>query len=396
MSPEIQVKAITLTHGNVGLDYISRNAVSLLHVMSEYQKFAGIQQEPDLPVLAVGASKPLQIEQINAGEVHGKDGLGEIYEVGWLARSPLLNRIYGKQLFDGPADWEDQLLHKPETETDVGKTFRTTSRDAADEILFQLKEAPPLTISICAVGPLTNIALAYQRDPVVFSRAKRIVIMGGAIHQAGNVTPMAEFNFRADPHAADLVMTASKGFENTEKGYQRRLELLQRGKQAPCHIVILPLDAGDDGCVSREDYLKHIVPLKRANPLTSFCNTFLVWFFNRCCTLFETDTLAIYDAYTILLLIDMVMDEGNGSSEEFNKLWYYEYLDLHVETGGVYTQGMCCYDRRLGPKTSTWGEPNCVQVMLRGNGKRFNRILLNRVFNANITEENGFNMIYKH
>ena len=74
-----------------------------------------------------------------------------------------------------PIDWETQLVH--------GKNqihaFQTTERDASDEILYQLKHAEPLTISILAIGPLTNIALAYQRDPIIFSRAKRIVIMGG-------------------------------------------------------------------------------------------------------------------------------------------------------------------------------------------------------------------------
>lgn len=57
--------------------------------------------------------------------------------------------------------------------------FQTTERDAADEILHQLNIAPPLTVTILAVGPLSNIASAYQRDPATFSRAKRVVIMGG-------------------------------------------------------------------------------------------------------------------------------------------------------------------------------------------------------------------------
>ncbi|KAG0174933.1 hypothetical protein DFQ30_001833 [Apophysomyces sp. BC1015] len=311
MSPEVQVKAVTLTHGNIGINRVQRNAVSILNVIADYRRSMKIDDRMELPVVAVGASKPLEVQQVTAEHVHGKDGLGEIYD----------------DLYKGPADWASQLLHETEMTTNSRKAFKTTSRDAADEILYQLEKAPPLSISICAVGPLTNIALAYQRNPIVFSRAKRIVIMGGAIHEAGNVTPTAEFNFRADPHAADLVMSASKGFEHTPEGYNHRLDLIQQGKQAPSHIVILPLD-----------------------------------------------------------------DKGDGPSEDFNQLWQYKYLDLRVETGGIYTQGMCCYDRRAGPRELAWGSPNQVQVMLSGKGQRFNQMFLNRIFDAKIAKKE-FNSI---
>lgn len=88
-------------------------------------------------------------------------------------------------LHAAPPDWEQQLIHDAKELADKdapasnAKAFRTTSRDAADEILYQLKTSPPLSVSLLAVGPLTNLALAYERDPVTFSRVKRIVIMGG-------------------------------------------------------------------------------------------------------------------------------------------------------------------------------------------------------------------------
>ncbi|KAG0193723.1 hypothetical protein DFQ28_003643 [Apophysomyces sp. BC1034] len=376
MSPEVQVKAVTLTHGNIGINRVQRNAVSILNVIADYRRSMKIDDRMELPVVAVGASKPLEVQQVTAEHVHGKDGLGEIYD----------------DLYKGPADWASQLLHETEMTTNSRKAFKTTSRDAADEILYQLEKAPPLSISICAVGPLTNIALAYQRNPIVFSRAKRIVIMGGAIHEAGNVTPTAEFNFRADPHAADLVMSASKGFEHTPEGYNHRLDLIQQGKQAPSHIVILPLDAAEDGCVTRQDNEKYIRPLRKTNSLTSFCNALMVWVFTKYCELLNTDSLAVYDAYTVLLLIDMIADKGDGPSEDFNQLWQYKYLDLRVETGGIYTQGMCCYDRRAGPRELAWGSPNQVQVMLSGKGQRFNQMFLNRIFDAKIAKKE-FNSI---
>ncbi|TIP97790.1 MAG: nucleoside hydrolase, partial [Mesorhizobium sp.] len=61
------------------------------------------------------------------------------------------------------------------------------------------------TITLCALGPLTNIALALIREPKIAPRIKEIVLMGGGFFEGGNVTPTAEFNIYVDPHAADVV-----------------------------------------------------------------------------------------------------------------------------------------------------------------------------------------------
>ena len=82
-----------------------------------------------------------------------------------------------------------------------------SSRNAADEILYQLA-ATPQPITIIALGPLTNIAAAIKKDKAAMASAKRIVLMGGAIGVAGNITPAAEFNIYVDPHAAGIVFNA--------------------------------------------------------------------------------------------------------------------------------------------------------------------------------------------
>ncbi|KAI9304108.1 Inosine/uridine-preferring nucleoside hydrolase domain-containing protein, partial [Cunninghamella echinulata] len=293
-------------------------------------------------------------------------------------------------LHDAPKDWEKHLIHGDEGITkNEERWFNTTQRDAADEILYQLKQSEPLTLTIVAIGPLTNIALAYQRDPITFSKAKRVVIMGGNVNTPGNTVPYAEFNFRADPHAADIVMATSKGFQHSPDGYQQRLSLIHDNKVAPMHVVVMPLDGSDDGTISKPDYEKYILPLGKTTPLYSFINAFMIWSFDVCLNLFKLDNWAVYDAYTVLLMIEMISDKGDGNNQDnkFNDRWEYQYVDMVVETTGKYTLGMCCTDKRAWAPVdkSSWGlERNNVQVILKGDGLRFRKILLNTIFDAKI------------
>ncbi|KAI9311560.1 Inosine/uridine-preferring nucleoside hydrolase domain-containing protein [Dichotomocladium elegans] len=362
LNPEVHVRAVTLTHGNTQLDHVKRNAETCLHVIRKHRESLK-QHVPrdELPVLALGSAQPLNAKNLFATHFHGPDGLGDIYN-----KSPY---------------W-DSLLNEG------AEAYRQTERDAADEILHQLLEAPALTVSILAVGPLTNIAIAYQRDPVTFSRAKRVVIMGGAIDTPGNVTPMAEFNFRADPDAADIVLSTSKGFKHSSEGLAARHELIKQKKQAPMHVVVLPLTK--DGAITEKDYHDWIIPVK--TPVGEFCNAFLVWTFEVCYKLYNITTLHPYDAYAGLLLTDMMGDKGDGQNPlnpDFALNWETRYLDLRVETTGTYTLGMSCYDNRgfqLEGELSAWGgdQPNNVQVIVRGNGRRFARLFLNTVFSASV------------
>jgi purine nucleosidase len=81
-------------------------------------------------------------------------------------------------------------------------------RHAVDYLVETLMTHPAGTITLCTLGPLTNIALALVREPRIASRIKQIVAMGGGYFEGGNVTPSAEFNIYVDPHAARLVFEA--------------------------------------------------------------------------------------------------------------------------------------------------------------------------------------------
>jgi purine nucleosidase len=79
------------------------------------------------------------------------------------------------------------------------------AKHAVDFIVETLMSEEPGTVTLCPLGPLTNIGLALVREPKIARRVREIVLMGGGFFEGGNVTPAAEFNIYVDPHAADIV-----------------------------------------------------------------------------------------------------------------------------------------------------------------------------------------------
>ena len=153
--PGHHLVGLTIAAGNVGLDHTVRNALKLCEV-------AGHE---DVPVYA-GCADPLLHPAVDAAEVHGRDGFG-----------------------------------------DVGFTpaARSAENEHAALAILRLSHAHAGQLLLVALGPLTNIALALKLDPSWPSRIKRFVVMGGAVSAHGNVTAAAEFNIAFDPEAAHLV-----------------------------------------------------------------------------------------------------------------------------------------------------------------------------------------------
>jgi purine nucleosidase len=156
-SPDIDLVGVTTVAGNVSLDRTTANALRLL-------SFFGAGPVP----VTAGAAAPLARPAITAEHVHGTDGLR------------------GVQL--APAAAEPRPGH------------------AADYLVDTIMAAPG-EITLVAVGPLTNVALALRREPGLVSAVRHFVIMGGSTTR-GNVTPAAEFNIAADPEAAAAVFSA--------------------------------------------------------------------------------------------------------------------------------------------------------------------------------------------
>jgi inosine-uridine nucleoside N-ribohydrolase len=160
-SPELDVKAVTGVNGNVPLDQVFENILKVLSLIQPQNK----------PLIARGANQPLKGKPIYAHSVHGKDGLG----------GAKIDRKEGQQwwqLFPG----------------------------RADELITEMARQYPDGITLLATAPLTNLALALQRDREGMGKLKEIVIMGGAVRTKGNVTPFAEFNIFSDPLAAKIVL----------------------------------------------------------------------------------------------------------------------------------------------------------------------------------------------
>ncbi|WP_420858701.1 nucleoside hydrolase [Marivivens marinus] len=156
-SPEdVEVLGITAVAGNVPLPLTQKNA----RIVCE---LAG---KPETRVFA-GCEAPIRRKLVTAEHVHGKTGL------------------------DGPK------MDDP--------TMPLQDQHGVDFIIDTLRAEPSGTVTLCPLGPLTNIATAFSRAPDIVDRVQEIVLMGGAYFEVGNITPAAEFNIYVDPEAADIV-----------------------------------------------------------------------------------------------------------------------------------------------------------------------------------------------
>lgn len=155
-SPELELLGITCVAGNVPLARTATNARIVCEVAGR----------PDVRVFA-GCDRPMQRPLVTAEHVHGKTGL------------------------DGPELWQPEMPLQ--------------AQHGVDFLIETLRAEPPGTVTLCTLGPLTNIGTAFTRAPDIVSRVAGIVAMGGAYFEVGNLTPAAEFNIIVDPEAADIV-----------------------------------------------------------------------------------------------------------------------------------------------------------------------------------------------
>ena len=252
---EIEVLGITAVAGNVPLALTQLNA----------RKVCELAGRPDVKIYA-GCNRPLAQDLVTAEHVHGETGL------------------------NGP------VLPDP--------TMPVQDQHAVDFIIETLRAEPAGTVTLCPLGPLTNIATALQRAPDIAERIAQIVLMGGAYFAVGNITPTAEFNIYVDPEAAQIVFASG----------------------AP--ITVLPLDVTHKALVTpqrNEGFrtLGNRVGVAVAE-MTDFFERFDI-------AKYGSEGAPLHDPCVTAYLIDPELFSGR-------------YVNVEIETAGQFTRGMTVAD----------------------------------------------------
>ncbi|MGB5487118.1 MAG: nucleoside hydrolase [Lysobacterales bacterium] len=252
---EFDILGITTVAGNVPLDLTQRNA----RIMCE---LAG---RTDVPVYA-GCDKPMRLDLITAENVHGKTG------------------IDGVEIYEPAMPLQDQ--------------------HAVDFIIETLLQAGDDSITLVPTGPLTNIGEAMSRQPDILPKIREIVMMGGAMREAGNTTPSAEFNILEDPHAAHIVMQCGRP------------------------LTIVPLDVTHQALVS-QNRIEQIRELK--TPIGTAV-VGMMEFFNRFDSeKYGSDGAPLHDPCTIAYLLKPQLFVG-------------KMCNVEIETGSPLTRGHTAVD----------------------------------------------------
>jgi purine nucleosidase len=256
--PELEVVAVTAVAGNVPADQATRNVQAIIEQLDP----------PRWPRVGV-ASPPDHGLPVDGRRVHGIDGLGG-------------------------ANFEVAELR---------------TRHPAEKIIIDEVRAAPEAVTLVALGPLTNVARAFQRDPELPSLVGQIVMMGGAVKAPGNITPAAEFNIYCDPQSARAVF------------------------RAPSTKTLIPLDVTNRVMLTFD--LFNQLP-DETTKVGAFLRTILPPAFRAYRQQFGLEGIHVHDSVALTSLIAP-------------ELFTLEEMAGDVETMGELTVGQTVFDRRRVP-----------------------------------------------
>ena len=297
-SPELKVEAITTVNGNTCLAQATENALRTLDILGP----------PNPPPVVKGADRPLEREPFPSVSVHGRDGLGEVSDMKYPS---------GKKKYPLPR--------------------ARPANKYAPELICELTAKHPDKITIVALGPLTNVALALTIDPRLVGAVKEIIAMGGAYTVPGNVTPAAEFNFFCDPEAARQVIASG------------------------IPITLVGLDVTMQARLSRQALFD---ATKKRTKLNRFLRDSTGRVMNFYRERLGYDGFCVHDALAMMVAID----KGFVGMRRCH---------VDVETRGELTDGMTVADLRPYARGHV-GEPN-ADVALHTDPARFQQFLLDRI-----------------
>ncbi len=288
-SPEWRVEGVTTVAGNVPVEVGTANVGRIL----------GVVRPSRPPLVAVGAGGPLSRPLVTATRFHGEDGLGGLAALRGADGCPCFPAV---PLVRHPGDAADLLIR--------------FARRWREELI------------VVTLGPLTNLALALERDAEALRSVRAIVTMGGSVAEGGNVTAAAEYNVFVDPEAAARVLAA---------GLPLTLVPLD-----VTHRVVWP--------ATRVERLAHA-----SDPAARFAHALAQRGLGLARGSGE-EGITMHDPLAVAVALDSSLVEAPE-------------LPVAVETAGVLTRGVTIADRRRRPAART-GSGSC-RVALRVDARRF-------------------------
>jgi purine nucleosidase len=298
-SREAELVAVTCVAGNIDIDNVQRNTRAVLELAGR-----------DDVEVALGADRPLVRSLRFAAETHGPRGLGY---------------------------------------AELPEPSRPPSRRSAADVLIEEARRRPQTVTLVAVGPLTNVAVALEREPALPTLLRRLIIMGGAYRVPGNTAPTTEWNACWDPEATKAVFEAFGAPDaqaaRESMGLPARpvalgLDVTERAKLTADHLATVAARCADDAAAPSLPILRYLADALR----------FYMEFHSRYDGFFGA---FIHDPMALAAALDPSIVRTKA-------------LSVDVELAGTLTAGETVTDWR-----GVWGRPPTLDVAVEAESARF-------------------------